>query len=75
MPITGMLYVAGNGFPVKAFGMTLISGSGTETGWMLTLGALHSPLAWILLILVIGHVAMALIHHFVKKDDVLQRML
>lgn len=75
MPITGMLYVVGNGFPLSAFGVQLVAARGTETGWMLSLGALHSPMAWILLVMVIGHVGMALIHHFVKKDGVLQRML
>lgn len=75
MPITGILYIVGNGFPLKAFGVQLIAARGVETGWMLTLGGLHSPLAWALLIMVIGHVGMSLFHHFVKKDGVLQRML
>ena len=75
MPITGMLYIVGNGYGVTAFGIQLIAGSGTETAWMLTLGALHSPLAWILLVMTVGHIGMALIHHFVKKDGVLRHML
>lgn len=74
MPITGMLYIVGNGYSVTAFGMTLITGSGTETAWMTSLGGLHSPIAWILLFLIIGHIGMALIHHLVKKDGVLRRM-
>src|SRR5690606_966579 len=75
LPITGVLYIVGRGYGVKAFGIQLISGSGTETAWMQTVGSLHSPIAWLLLIMVIGHVAAALWHHFVKKDGVLQRML
>lgn len=75
MPITGMLYVLGNGYSVSPFGIELFTGSGTETAWMLTVGSLHSPLAWALLVMIIGHVGMALVHHFVKKDGVLQRML
>ena len=33
-----------------------------------------SPLAWLLLIMVAGHIGVALFHHFVKKDGVLRRM-
>lgn len=75
LPITGMLYVKGLGYPVKAFGIQLFAGSGVETAWMQTVGGLHSPIAWFLLIMVIGHVGMALVHHFIKKDGTLQRML
>ncbi|NLA50773.1 MAG: cytochrome b, partial [Alcaligenaceae bacterium] len=47
-----------------------------EIPWMANLGiTLHSPIAWIFLIVVIGHVGMALIHHFGKKDEVMKRMM
>ena len=36
---------------------------------------IHTSLAWLLIVLVIGHVGMALFHYFVRKDHVLQRML
>lgn len=36
---------------------------------------LHALLAWSLALLVTGHILMALHHHFVKKDEVLRRML
>jgi cytochrome b561 len=35
----------------------------------------HEISAWIITILVVGHIAAALWHRVVKKDDVLQRML
>jgi cytochrome b561 len=38
------------------------------------LKSIHSTLAWALVILLVGHVAGALKHHFVTKDDVLKRM-
>ncbi|MFC4207321.1 cytochrome b/b6 domain-containing protein [Vreelandella malpeensis] len=42
---------------------------------MVTLAnALHSPLAWLLLVLVLGHAAMALVHRIGLKDDTLSRM-
>lgn len=74
MPITGVMYLVGKGYGLKVFGMQLIArGDGVE--WMASLGSLHSPIAWLLLLLIAGHVGMALLHHFVKKDDTLKRML
>lgn len=37
--------------------------------------AVHKTLAFVLLALIIGHVGMALFHHFGRKDNVLWRML
>ena len=75
LAITGVMIMIGNGFGWAPFGMELVAGDGPEIGWMATLGSIHSLLAWSLLILVIGHVGIALLHHFVKKDGVLRRML
>ncbi|MBA4208223.1 MAG: hypothetical protein C0454_01690 [Parvibaculum sp.] len=35
----------------------------------------HSLLSWMLLVLVVIHVAAALWHHFYRRDDVLRRMI
>lgn len=74
LPITGILTMIGNGYGLKVFGVQLVA-KGPEIAWAASLGGLHSPLAWITLLLVIGHVGMALLHHFVKRDDILRRML
>lgn len=75
IPVSGIMYLVGRGFGWKAFGVQIISG-GPEIPWMATVGGtLHSPLSWIFLVVVIGHVAMAFYHHFVKKDGVMKRMM
>lgn len=75
LPVTGVMYLVGNGYGWSPFGMQLIA-KGPEIEWMANLGGtLHSPVAWLLLIMVIGHVGIALIHQFVKKDGTLDRML
>lgn len=74
LPITGFLFMIGNGNGNGLFGMQLVA-KGPEVPWMIAVGGLHAPIAWRLLIMVIGHAGMALVHHFVKKDGVLQRML
>ncbi|GAB3389194.1 cytochrome b [Azotobacter armeniacus] len=74
MPVTGILYMLGKGYGLKLFGVQLVARSGVETGWLAALGSLHSPIAWLFLVLILGHVAAALFHHFVKDDDTLRRM-
>lgn len=73
MPITGMLYMVGEGYGVEAFGITLVA-EGEEVAWMHTLGELHEILAWTLLALTLAHIAMALHHQFVRRDGTLRRM-
>ena len=75
LPITGLMIMIGNGYGWSPFGIQLVAGNGPEISWMATLGSVHSLIAWSLLILVVGHVGIALLHHFVKKDGVLKRML
>ena len=74
MPLTGILTMVGKGYGLTAFGVQLAA-KGAEIPWMASLGALHSPIAWLLLVMIIGHIGIALIHQFVKKDDVLTRMI
>lgn len=74
MPITGVLYLVGNGYGLKVFGQQLLA-KGPEIGWMASVGSLHSALAWLTLLLVIGHIGAALYHRLVKRDDIMQRML
>lgn len=74
LPISGILTMVGNGYGLTAFGVELAAKS-AEIPWMVAAGSLHSPIAWTLLVLIAGHVGIALLHHFVKKDGVLQRML
>ena len=74
LPPTGTLYVLGHGYAWGLFGVTLIPRSGVETPWMMALGEWHSPLAWLTLLLVLGHIGAALYHHWVLKDATLARM-
>ena len=74
MPITGVLYLVGNGYGLKVFGQQLVE-KGPEIAWAASIGGLHSPLAWLTVLLVIGHIGAALYHRLVKRDDIMQRML
>lgn len=73
MPVTGILTMVGAGFGLTAFGIELIA-QGEKIAWASAVGSLHSPVAWLFLILTLGHIGMALYHHFVSRDDTLRRM-
>lgn len=74
MPITGVLIMLGGGYGWSAFGFQLIA-KGEKIPWAATIGSLHSPVAWILLILVLGHTGIALLHHLVRTHDTLRRII
>jgi cytochrome b561 len=77
LPLTGIAILIGNGYGLTVFGIELVA-KGPEIPWLAGLGGtLHSPVAWLLMLMlmIVGHVGMALVHHVVKKDDVLRRML
>lgn len=74
LPVTAIMLMVGNGYGLTAFGMQIVP-RGEEIAWAASLGTLHSPLAWIFAALLIGHIGIAFIHHFVKRDDTLKRML
>lgn len=76
LPLTGVGILLGKGYGVKVFGMQLVAKGSTDVPWLADIsGALHSPVAWLLLVMVLGHIGMALVHHYIKKDGVLRRML
>lgn len=73
LPILGMLIMLGGGYGHEAFGIGLFP-PGEEVDWARMWGSLHSPLAWLLAIAVVVHVAAAVYHHLVRRDGVLRRM-
>ncbi|HEX8755031.1 MAG TPA: cytochrome b/b6 domain-containing protein, partial [Steroidobacteraceae bacterium] len=76
MPLTGWIMSSARGFPVSWFNMAqlpdLVPKSETLYGAMVTT---HAALAIALALVVALHIAGALKHHFVLKDDTLRRML
>lgn len=74
MPLTGIMVMLGGGYGITAFGVEIVA-EGAEIGWAANLGSLHSPLAWAVAILTLGHIVIALYHHFVQRDDTLRRIL
>lgn len=76
VPALGLLRAAGSGRGFAPFGIPLFAPfQGGPVGWMVApANAVHGWLAWTLLALVVGHVAMVVVHRRLWRDDVLHRM-
>ncbi|CAM3673479.1 cytochrome b [Halomonas sp. AOP12-C2-37] len=76
LPAFAILRQYGRGGALRFYGMELLPEAEREITWMIAPAELlHGPLSWLLCGLVIGHIAMALVHRFWFKDKVLERMM
>ena len=75
VPGLALLRQYGSGEPFTPYGIPVMSGFEGKIAWMTAPGdLLHSFLGWVLLALILGHVAMALVHRYAWHDDVLGLM-
>jgi len=76
LPISGWLMSSAQGFPVVWFGvLPLPDLVAKDAALGSTLQTVHVVLAYTLAVVVVGHIAAALHHQFVKRNGVLARML
>lgn len=76
IPITGWLFSSASGVPTVYLGLFQLPDLIARNKALATnLRDIHEILNWMLLAVVCGHVAFALKHHFVDRDEVLERML
>lgn len=75
VPSLAILRAYGSQRGAAFFGIPVIPGAPQKIDWMVNAGnAAHGLLAWILLAMIAGHIAMVIIHRTVWKDNVLNRM-
>ena len=76
IPLTGWLMSSAKGFQTVYFGVIPIPDMlAKNEGMGETLVLVHRYLNYSMIGLVIAHIAAALKHHFIDKDDILRRML
>lgn len=76
MPALGLLRLFGDVRPVSLFGVLIRPERAEEILWMTApANLLHGWLAWLLLALIAGHIAMVMVHRFLWRDDILPRMI
>ena len=74
MPVSGILMSQSAGHPVAMFGLELPTLIGKSEGAHEFFEGVHGLSAWLLILLLVGHIGAALLHHFKLKDDTLKRM-
>lgn len=76
MPISGYVINSAADFPLSVYGLFTIPNVIPESEPVKEAAeAVHETLIWVLIGIVALHVAGALKHHFMDRDDVLRRML
>lgn len=75
IPVDGILMSQSAGYPVSVFGLTLPSLVGKDQALREIFKTGHWLLGWVLALVLVGHVAAALRHRFILKDEVMDRML
>ncbi|MBA1147985.1 cytochrome b [Ectothiorhodospiraceae bacterium WFHF3C12] len=76
MPISGYVINSAAAFPLKVFGLFTIPNVIPENEAVKEAAqAFHETLIWVLIGILVLHVAGALKHHFVDRDNVLRRMI
>lgn len=74
MPLLGICFMVGNGYGLKVFDWQIVA-RGDEIPLLISLGSLHSPAAWVLLITILGHVGMAIKHTLSGDKKLIKSML
>lgn len=75
LPVDGVLLSQTGGRAVNVFGVVLPTVIEKNEGLKKAFEEGHEIMAWILAVVVVVHVAAAIRHHLLLKDDVLKRML
>jgi cytochrome b561 len=75
IPALALLRATGSEWGLALFGVQIVPRGNERVEWMVApANLLHGVLAWTLLAMIAGHIAMVLIHRLVWKDEVLRRM-
>lgn len=75
VPTLALVRTYGGGRAFSYFGLGIFNATGNRVPELMAPGnALHGPLGWTLFVLILGHIAMSLIHRFAWKEDVIGPM-
>ena len=75
VPSAALLRAYGSDKPFAPFGFPIFSAQNPAIEWMVRVGNnLHGEMAWLLLVLIAGHVVMVGVHQAMWRDGTLSRM-
>jgi len=76
IPFSGWLFSSADGYRVVYLGLLPLPNLLAKNKLLAdALGDIHATFAWLLFYVLLLHVAAALKHHFLDRDDTLRRML
>ena len=75
LPISGYIGSTFSGYPIKWFGVTLPGWGWKDDAIKDAMSTLHYGVSWLLIALIAVHLAAALKHLLVDRDEVFARML
>ncbi|WP_244426458.1 cytochrome b [Rhizobium sp. PDO1-076] len=76
MPVSGFLAISAHGFPLVWFGLVPIWGPLDKSPDIAgILSMVHTWSAWVVLLLFALHIGAVLLHHVIKRDNTLYRIL
>lgn len=76
MPLSGLVGSVAAGRPPHLYGFNIeLPISQSKDVAHFAFDSVHAPLAVILIVLISFHILAALYHHFIKRDDILRRMV
>lgn len=76
VPFSRLLSAAGSERGLSYLGIQIFPSKPVEMAWTQPLSDWHGEMGWALTLVLLGHIAMALVWHgMIKRDDVLQQML
>lgn len=77
MPITGWVMSTAAGYIPDFYGLFSVAAPGIAKNKPLSelFGQAHEILAWTIIVVVSGHIAAAMYHHYIRKDNILRRMI
>lgn len=76
VPLLATLRAYGNGRGLSVFGIQVFAGGGERIPALIEPASVaHGLLGWALLVLVLGHIVMALAHTYLWREDTLTRMV
>lgn len=75
MPTTGILMSLFSGRAIDIFGLFVIPAFAKKTKYALLFNELHSGFVIIFTLIILIHILAAFYHHFIKKDNILRRMI
>lgn len=74
-PLTAICLMLGKSYGLRFFGNVIVERGATKSDLFASIGSFHALCATILALMVVGHVAMVIYHHFILKDATLSRMI